>query len=518
MRIGILYNTVEKVERGFAADAISDNEIVHTVEHVVRALEDGNEVVPVRARPELLGKLRKGSFDILFNLCEGFMGKVQGEFWMAGYLELVGLPYTGSGPLSLGMCLNKMRTKQVLVANSIPTPRYQVFFATSQNLSPELKFPLFVKPIREDASVGISSESIVKNKLELFRRIDFVIANYDQPALVEEYIDGRELNVSVIGNGSRLEALPISEILFDLEDGAPRIVDYDSKWMEGTPSFEGTKGVCPADLPRDVEAKVKKTALEVFRIMGCSDYARVDLRLRDGVPYVLEVNPNPGINTDSGFARSAAAAGMDHGEMVRRLLSIALERHSIAPYRSEMEVIAEEGILIGIRPTYAHIDLMERWFNDPEVSRFMDSPKTVLGRDEMIEDMLLRNGTDVDMVILDRNAMTPMGWASLYSIRSDNRTGEVSNLIGNPAYRGRGLGKSIMRMLLGIAFDRKNLHSVHATVTERNTPSVRALRSCGFKEIGILREYHAIGEERHDEYVVQCLASDHREAGKGHSG
>jgi D-alanine-D-alanine ligase len=507
MRIGVLYNLVDRVERGFAKDAISDNEIVETVGHVVKTLSRQHEVFPVRARPDLLGKITHTSFDAVFNLCEGFQGKVQGEHWMAGFLDLHGIPYTGSGPLSLGMCLNKMRTKQILVANGAVTPNYQVFHSASQNLSPDLKFPLFVKPVQEDASVGITNESLVNNKLELFKRVDYVNTHYSQPALVEEYIDGREINVAVMGNGPKAESLPVSEILFDLKEG-PNIVNYDAKWVEDSPAYKGTVGVCPAELPPHVEAIVKRSALEAYRIMGCNDYARVDFRLRDDVPFVLEVNPNPGINMDSGFPRSCAKAGFDYEEMIERILRFALERHGMVPVPSSPEPpIAREGGLVALRPRYEHIGVLLKWFNDPEVSMFMDSPGANYGMDDLVEDFLVYQSDDVACIVLEEATGTPVGYGSVYSINRENGSADMSFLVGDPSMRGKGYGRSILRMLQRIAFDEMGLHSIDVTVTAENEPSLRSLKACGFKRIGTLKEYHRVGGKRYDEVVLQCLAT-----------
>jgi D-alanine-D-alanine ligase len=411
------------------------------------------------------------------------------------------------------MCLNKMRTKQILVANGVVTPKYQVFSSASQHLNPELRFPLFVKPVQEDASVGITNESHVNNKLELLKRVEYVTTHYNQPALVEEYIDGREINVAVMGNGPKAEPLPVSEILFDLKDG-PNIVNYDAKWVEDSPAYKGTVGICPADLPSNVEAAVKKAALDTYRIMGCHDYARVDFRLREGIPYVLEVNPNPGINRDSGFPRSCAKAGFEYEEMIERILRFALERYGLSPAPSNPEVtLAHEGALTGVRPRYEHIDHLLRWFNDPEVSRFMDSPNARYSRDDLVEDFLVHQSDDLAMIVLDGSGR-PIGYASIYSINDENGSCDLSFLIGDKDARGKGYGKDIVRMLQRIAFEGMHLHSINVTVTEENQPSIRSLTACGFKEIGKLREYHKVDDKRYDEVVLQCLAPKTKK-GKG---
>jgi D-alanine-D-alanine ligase len=194
-------------------------------------------------------------------------------------------------------------------------------------LDENLLFPLIVKPSREDASIGIDHASIVYNANELRKRVRYVIEQFDQPALVEEYIDGRELNVAVLGN-RKLEALPISEIdMSTLPKDYPRIITYNAKWLKGTAEYEHTRGVCPALLPPELETRMKALAIEAVQLIGTRDYARVDFRLsKDHKPYILEVNPNPDISDEAGFARSARAAGYTFDTMVQKIIETALER------------------------------------------------------------------------------------------------------------------------------------------------------------------------------------------------
>ncbi|HTY36994.1 MAG TPA: ATP-grasp domain-containing protein, partial [Bacteroidota bacterium] len=186
---------------------------------------------------------------------------------------------------------------------------------------------VIVKPSLEDASVGIDNGSIVDSFQALKKRVRFIFQNFDQPALVDEYIEGRELNVAIIGN-RRPIVLPISEIDFSgLPDNLPHIVTYAAKWMEGTDEYKGTVGVCPAQLPADIERQAKDVALQAYRVMGCRDYARVDMRLdKNNNLYVIEVNPNPDISDDAGFARSARAYGFSFDEIINKIVEYALER------------------------------------------------------------------------------------------------------------------------------------------------------------------------------------------------
>ncbi|MER3524525.1 MAG: D-alanine--D-alanine ligase [Ignavibacteria bacterium] len=276
----------------------------------------------------LITFLREEKPDLIFNLVESIENESVLEMNVSALYELFKIPYTGAGPLALGTALNKPRVKEILFANGIKTPAHQVFKVSDKiAVKDGMEFPLIVKPAREDASVGISEKSVVCSLNELRRQVRYIWAEFEQPALVEQFIDGRELNVAIVGNKKPI-VLPISEIDFSgLTPGMHKIVSYAAKWLNGTVEYEGTKGVCPAELPAATEAELKAIALKCYELIGCRDYARVDFRLSaEGTPYVLEVNPNPDISDDAGFARSAKAYGYAFPQIIGKIVESALER------------------------------------------------------------------------------------------------------------------------------------------------------------------------------------------------
>ncbi|MEM2961089.1 MAG: ATP-grasp domain-containing protein [Candidatus Bathyarchaeia archaeon] len=327
LKVGILFNSPMEPLKGEKIDYLAEAEVLDQVEAVQRSLENLGfqyQLFPLRDDVERLVRiLKECKPDVVINLCEGFMGDSHLEMHVPAMLEILGIPYTGSPPLTLGLCQNKGLAKAVLKASGVPTPNYQIL-GGSEDLMGELKFPLFVKPLREDASVGISRSSFVRNIAELKSQVEYVNRVYRQPALVEEYIDGRELNVSIIDD-MEPTVLPISEIIFDFQD-EPKIVDYAAKWLKESDEYIRTKPACPAELDVQTERTVKQVALNAYKALNCRDYARVDIRLRNEVPYVLEVNPNPDISPEAGFNRSLKAAGIPFEEFVRRILNLALER------------------------------------------------------------------------------------------------------------------------------------------------------------------------------------------------
>ncbi len=268
--------------------------------------------------------------DVIFNLCESVGNESIHEMHAVGIFELMEIPYTGSSPLVLGTALNKVRVKESLLYHGLPTPRYQLIENPLKfTVDPALTFPLIVKPAHEDASIGIDSKSIVRSIAELRRRVRHIHERFDQASLVEEYIDGRELNVGILGNKKPV-VFPISEIdMSTLPKQYPKIISYNAKWLKGSDEYEHTKGVCPADLPAEVAAQVRELALAAYKLVGCRDYARVDFRLnQENAPYILEVNPNPDLSDDAGFARAGKATGLTFEQLIGKIVECALERIS----------------------------------------------------------------------------------------------------------------------------------------------------------------------------------------------
>jgi D-alanine-D-alanine ligase len=265
--------------------------------------------------------------DVIFNLVEVFNDSPWDEFKVAGMYELLKIPFTGAPALTLGICQRKMLTKQILLANGIPTPRFKKFSKNSIPQRHGLRYPLIVKPAREDASTGIENESVVFNREELLVRVEHVIEEYHQSALVEEFIDGRELNVAVLGDRDPIP-LPISEIDFsELPDHLHKIVSFQSKWEPSHEAYHKAFPVCPADLPKSTTRRAQNMALNAFKIMGCRDYARIDIRLgKDKKLYVLEVNPNPDLAPEVGFMRSAQEYGLCFGEALAEIVKFAIAR------------------------------------------------------------------------------------------------------------------------------------------------------------------------------------------------
>lgn len=283
-------------------------------------------MIPFEMDFEVLVKtLKHRKPNVVINLCEGAYGDSHQEMNIPAILEILRIPYTGSSPLTLGICQNKRLTKEILRANRLPTPKFTILENFS-DWKKEIRFPLFVKPSKEDASIGISSKSYVRNEAELKAQVEYIHNRYKQPALVEEYVAGRELNVSILGNENPI-VLPISEITFDFSE-EPKIVDFSAKWLKESEQYKKTKPVCPALLPASVKNKIEEIALLAYESLYCRDYARIDIRLKGNHPLILEANPNPDIAPDAGFVRSLRVAGISYEQFIEKIIHFALQRGS----------------------------------------------------------------------------------------------------------------------------------------------------------------------------------------------
>ena len=278
----------------------------------------------------MLNNLKKEKPDVIFNFVEIYKENSRLEMNIAGLYELLGIPYTGAPALALANCQNKILAKRLLNSGGIRIPPFYIVSVKSARYIHNLNYPLLVKPAFEDASVGIENDSIVNNSKQLRNRIEHVLKQFLQPALVEEFIEGRELNVAVMGD-RRLRVLPISEIDFSsMPDHLHNIVSYQAKWDPHHESYHKTIPICPAPLSKEIEKKAKEIAFKAFKVMGCRDYARVDMRLaKNNKLYVLEVNPNPDITEGAGFMRSAEHAGLTYAQTLKRIVKYALGRRNL---------------------------------------------------------------------------------------------------------------------------------------------------------------------------------------------
>lgn len=337
MRVALTYNL--KKETGEAKDLPPDFYAECDEPETVNAVRDAlaerhGDVAMIEADEDAFEKLRRLKPEIVFNMAEGLWGESR-EAQMPAILEMLRIPYTGSNPLTLGLCLNKARAKEVLAYYGIPTARFIVASDPSIEIDKYLSFPMIVKPLFEGSSKGIKNDSIVHTPAELAKRVASVLSEYAQPALVEEYLSGREFTVALMGNGARLNVLPIVEINYSaLPAGVNHIYSYEAKWVLDTPDAPLDIFTCPAQVPERLKTAIESVSRDAFKALDVKDWCRIDVRLDShGVPHVIELNPLPGILMDpkcnSCFPKAARAAGLTFTDLVNGVVDAARQRYGI---------------------------------------------------------------------------------------------------------------------------------------------------------------------------------------------
>ncbi|HEX9107328.1 MAG TPA: ATP-grasp domain-containing protein [Longimicrobiales bacterium] len=295
--------------------------------HATARVSAANAVQPIAEA------LRREAPDLVFNLAESFAGKSALESNVAALLNLLDLRYTGSSPAGLLLAGDKSVAKKILAFHGIPTPEFATVHRGAVDWAGELSFPLIIKPTQEDASLGVSTRSVVKDVRELLETIERMRDEFGQPALVEEFIDGREFYVGVLGN-EQPRALPVMELDFTgFPEDTPRIASFAAKWGEdGAGSgqeYAGTRSIFPQSLEPELEQRMQKLAVQAFQALRLRDYGRIDMRVKEsGDIYILEVNPNCYLEQGGEFARAAARSGLTHPDLVRGIVELASARYA----------------------------------------------------------------------------------------------------------------------------------------------------------------------------------------------
>lgn len=493
MRIGILYNINTNDPNN-----LDDNESKDIVKKFIQILHPFFDIVPIQATEKNLNLISNKKFDFIFNICEGFNNNPSGESWVASIIELRNIPFTGSNSFTLGLCLRKHLVKQILIQNNLRTPNFVYSSSYKEFLRKDttnLSFPVIVKPAEQDASNGIDESSFIKTREELEKRVQKHFENFSTGVLIEEYIDGREINVSIVGNGAEQESLPLSEILFDIPPETPKILTYDSKWNENSVIYQRTYGVCPAKVADPLKHEMETMAFKAYNLFNCKDYARVDFRIKGNIPYILEVNPNPGINTDSGLIRSATVAGYSYEQFILYILKSAFKRYNFPlnlEIKSEFSIISETKNIMIQEITFKEINIIHKWFNDKELGKFMDDPDETYSEEEIANMILLDNNDRFHGLAVEKESKEPIGYGSIYNFKG--KTAEISYFIGNKNYLGKGLGNEIVENLCFIAKSKYNLYELIASVIIENIPSIKVLEHNSFLKTGTVesRKYNEI--------------------------
>ena len=299
----------------------------HDREEIFEALEKlGHEpsYMVLDGTDKTLSALGKSDADLFFNLTEAYAGDDTKEMHVAAYLDLLGRVYTGAGPQALYLAQDKSLAKKLFKFHNIQSPYFATCYRGRLDHAEDVKFPLIVKPTSEDGSIGIDQFSVVSSVKELMERIHYIQEEFDSPALIEEYIEGREIYAAVLGN-DHPEALPLIELdLSKLPEGMAKVAGTEVKWEKDTEAYKVTKSAPAEDLDEETTSLLSKTALETYRALQLRDYGRIDMRLTaKGEVYVIEANPNPWLSSNSEFFTAAKKSGLSYTEMVEKIVELA---------------------------------------------------------------------------------------------------------------------------------------------------------------------------------------------------
>ncbi|MDD4984270.1 MAG: ATP-grasp domain-containing protein [Dehalococcoidales bacterium] len=327
-KVTIIYNDPycnEYCDKAEAEAILGVLDAVSSVRDALEALQCACTILPLNLPfSSVRSELSRIRADVVFNLFEGFPGMPGSESAIAKMMEETGLCFTGSPSAALVACENKVTTKHYLRSAGIPTANWNVLCPDDTGAF-NLRWPCIVKPMGEHASHGLSQQSVVADMESLSTQVTHLYRSYCQPALVEEFLEGREFRVLLLGNGEP-RAFPIEEIVYLLPPGKPHLLTYCAKWVQGHPYFVGTKEECPANIETRLAKQLKDLAVRSFHALSCRGYASVDMRLdKDGQPFVIDVNANPDISSCGGAKCHIEAAGCDYPALIGEVLCLTRE-------------------------------------------------------------------------------------------------------------------------------------------------------------------------------------------------
>lgn len=321
-------------------DLLAECDSEETILAVQEAISKRHETLLIEADEHAFNRLKKEKPDLVFNIAERLVGPNR-ESHVPTLCEILDIPYTGSDPLTLGVCLDKSRAKEILSFHKIPNPSFWIVESTL-DIPKDVVLPAIVKPLYEGSSKGIRDNSVVNHWDDLCARIHEVTTNYKQPVIIERFLDGREFTIGVLGNIPDLEVLPIVEIDHSLlPEGSNPIYSYEAKWIWDRPEQPLAIFKCPADIDSGLRQRIVDTAVRTWQVLRIKDWCRLDIRLDEkGEPNILEVNPLPGIlpnpEDNSCLPKAARTAGYSYSGLILRVVDAALARYGLAPVKDKM--------------------------------------------------------------------------------------------------------------------------------------------------------------------------------------
>lgn len=322
-KIGLIYDRPHaEYKDGIEAKHVDHQKAV-TRDEIYEILSTKYEVEKIIADEKIIERLLKSEINLAFPLTTGIRGESR-QSQIPAILEMLGIPYVGSGVLGHALALDKSVAKKIFDYHHVSTPKFQIFYEAEERLNSKLRFPLIAKPACEGSGFGIHKDSVVYNEKELKKKIESLLNEYIPPVLVEEFIEGREFTVGIIGNGKDKMILPIMEIDFDqVPEKYGKFNTFEVKIECG----DETKFICPAPVDNKLEKLIKENVSRAFDALGCRDLSRVDIRVKDGQPYVIEINSLPGLEANySDLPKTAEKAGITYEQLILKIVDIAIKR------------------------------------------------------------------------------------------------------------------------------------------------------------------------------------------------
>ncbi len=498
MRIALVYN--EPLPSRYQAQG--EELAVASVMDSVRAIEGvltaaGHTVTLLGLQPPLSrvkAALARLEADLIFNLFEGFDGRPDTEWQVAEDVQSLGCPCTGASARTLALCLNKARTKQLLSARGIPTPPFQLLY--SNNLGEfSQDFPVIVKPLQEDASHGLTAQSVVHDPCALARQVCYVEERYGSPTLVEQFLPGREFSVSLLG-GQAPRLLSLSELAYSEEMPGPRIMSYVAKWLPQDPAYQAIKLICPAQVPEELAQEIKDLALAAHRAVGAPPYTRVDFRSDDqGRLFVLEVNPNPDLGPEAGMGLQAQAAGLDYSQLILTIVDLAAGGGD-----GSTEVILRP-LAPDDLPELAHITEETGFFRPEEVA---------VAREVLTEAASRGEGSGYQVYVA-ADDQRRLGYVCFGPTPLTRGTWDLYWIAVAPQRQGQGIGKRLM----GRAEEEVQLNGGRQIVVETSSqelyePTRRFYCSLGYQEVSRIPDFYDSGDAKVTFAKAVCRGGNHR--------
>lgn len=342
MNVAILYNLIRKelIKGNKPLDFLAELDNKETIQAEKKAFEEaGHNVILIEADENAFLKLKRlrKRIDIVFNVAEGIKGEAR-RSQIPAMLEMLKIPCAGSDALSQALCLDKAMAKRIMIVHGISTPKFQVVESVNEKIDEKLKYPLILKLVHEGSQMGLDKGSVIENSRLLRKKLKHLIRTYKEPVLIEEFIEGREFTIPVIGNPGF--TLPIIEVVFegnskktDLWVPDDPVIPLIKKWGRKIKFNQTSTSICPAKIPEEMAEKLRSAVLNAYRALDCKDFCRIDMIYKGGIPYILELNPTPGIDPTYWFPRSAYAAGMTYSQLLDKIISVAAERYKLKKKR-----------------------------------------------------------------------------------------------------------------------------------------------------------------------------------------